>query len=59
MSLWNQWELSLVRLSHRNGLKTQKISKISNNFQKQIIEAIKTISYYLNIVYFQFGFHLY
>ena len=33
-SLWNQWDLSLVRLSQSNGIKMQKNSKNSNNWWK-------------------------
>ena len=32
--LSNQWDQTLVRLSHRNGLKTHKAQKFSKNLQK-------------------------
>ena len=49
--------MSLVRLSHTNGLKMHKISKNYKQLAKtQIIEVIKVISYYLNIMYPYFIF---
>ena len=52
-SIGNQEDLALVRLSHRNGVKMQKNSKNYKQVAKtQFSEAIKIISYYLNIIYF-------
>ena len=50
-------DLSLLRLSYRHGPNKQKNSKkkykkITNIAKRQISEAIKIISYYLNNMYF-------
>ena len=58
--------MSSVRLSRRNGLKTQKNSKktqkkeqITNIVKTENGEAIEIISSYLNIMYFYFVFYIY
>ena len=53
-------DLSLVRLSHRNGPKMRKNyeQQISKTAETQISEAIKIISYNLIIMYFiSISFH--
>ena len=63
--------MSLLTLSHRNGLIRRKSQKVTNNLKDdaenlkkvrtktQIIEAIKIISYYMKFRLFYFSFPLY
>ena len=48
----------LVRPGHKNRLKMHKHSKITNNLQNKIIEAIEIISYYLSSSFNQLLFIL-